>query len=486
MTTRRLSALVAHLGSSDPGSDPEIAAVTDDSRRVVPGALFVAVRGTRADGRAFVPEAVARGAAAIVAEGPDVAGTGHVPLVRVKAARLALAEIAARFHGRPADALQVIGFTGTFGKTATSAVLCTLLEKAGIPTAVIGSLGARYRDHYAPSNGLTTPAPAELHAMLRDLADRGARTVVMEVTSHALLLDRAAGVVFGHGIMGAIVPGEHTDFHRTYAEYVAAKGRLLTHVAGTGILAYDRDNAAARRFAAGWPEAQRAGLSIGSRPEAGPLDINLRRPEIDAHGAVFTVGGHDMRSALLGRHNVRNVGMAITLASAMGVPFDTIARALPDLRALRRRMELVEVAGRRVLDDTAGHPESLSAAFEVASLVPHARLHVAYVLRGSRGAAVNAQNATALADLALLHDAASLTISAAVDRTRPGDRAADAEIDAARRSLATRGVGFSWHERLRSAMEMVAAASHPGDLVLLLGAQGMDEGAALLRGALES
>jgi UDP-N-acetylmuramoyl-L-alanyl-D-glutamate--2,6-diaminopimelate ligase len=120
---------------------------------------------------------------------------------------------------------------------------------------------------------------------------------------------------------------------------------------------------------------------------------------------------------------------------------EAIARALPGLQALRRRMELFDVAGRRVLDDTAGHPESLSAAFEVAALLPHARLHVGYVLRGSRGPLVNAQNATALADLALLHDAASIAVSA-------------------------------------------AAASHPGDLVLLLGAQGMDDGAGLLRAAL--
>ena len=483
MTSWRLSALVAGLGTIDPARDPLITAVTDDSRRARPGALFVAIRGTHGDGRSYVPEAVSRGAAAIVADA-GVGGLGDVPLVRVPSARLALAAIAARFHGHPARALQVIGFTGTFGKTATSAVLSALLEEAGHPTAVIGSLGAAFRGHHVPSGGLTTPAPAELHALFRDLADRGACTVVMEVTSHALLLERVAGVVLGHGIMGAIVPGEHTDFHRTYGEYVAAKGRLLPHVDSGGVLAYDRDNAAARRFADAWDPPRRAGLAVGARAEEGPLDVTLRRPGIDADGAVFTIRGRDLRSALLGRHNVRNVGMAITMASAIGVELDAIARVLPELRALRRRMELFDVAGRRVLDDTAGHPESLSAAFEVAALVPHARLHVAYVLRGSRGALVNAQNATALADLALLHDAASITVSAAADGARPEDRASEAEIDAARRSLSTRGVEFSWDDTLEGAIQTVAAASRADDLVLLLGAQGMDKGAALLRAAL--
>src|SRR2546423_574629 len=152
-------------------ADTAITGLTEDSRRVRAGMVFVAVPGSALDGHAFVADALSRGAAAIVAE-RDVAAT--VPVIRVPSARQALAEMAARFYGHPARELDVMGFTGTFGKTSTSDVLRQLLDAGGRRTGILGSLGARYGAFAQSSMGLTTPAPVELHAALRGLRDAGA------------------------------------------------------------------------------------------------------------------------------------------------------------------------------------------------------------------------------------------------------------------------------------------------------------------------
>jgi UDP-N-acetylmuramoyl-L-alanyl-D-glutamate--2,6-diaminopimelate ligase len=477
-----LAALRGH--SAADTEDVEVTAITEDSRAVQPGTLFVAVPGTALDGAAFIGDAVARGAVAIVTESAPPAAA-PVPVVHVPSARHALAALAAGFYGHPTHDLTVVGFTGTFGKTTTSDVLRTLLEAAGHPTAVLGSLGATFRTSHIATSGLTTPAPIELNRVLRTLADEGARTVIMEVTSHALRLGRVEGVTFQHALLGAIMPGEHTDFHHSYADYVAAKGHLLEYIDPAGVLVFDRDNAAARRLASSAPQARRAGLSLLGLPERAPDDVTLRRVEVDGAGAAFEVRGRPLRSALLGRHNVRNAGLAVTAALALGIDLDVLADALPRLRALHRRMRLTTCKGRRVLDDTSGHPESLAAAFEVAALVPHDRLLVAYAVRGSRGTAINAENGRALGDLALLYEAATPVVTAASDTAGPPNHVSEAEALAARAAIAARGCEYAWHDTLTAAIEHVSAASGAGDLVLLLGAQGMDRGAALLERALE-
>jgi UDP-N-acetylmuramoyl-L-alanyl-D-glutamate--2,6-diaminopimelate ligase len=360
---------------------------------VEPGFLFAAVPGTALDGHGFVADAIARGARAVIVESVarTVVPPGSTALVlEVPSVREALAGIAARFYGHPATWLRLVGFTGTFGKTSTSEVLRTLFEAAGRPTAVIGSLGVRYRGRTHATSGLTTPAPVELHRNLRQLTDAGADTVIMEVTSHALRLGRVHGLRFADGILAAIMPGEHTDFHRTYGDYVATKQRMLDYLDPGAALAYDANNQAARAIAREATVANRAALRVGrARSDAGPHDVVLEDAALDGDGALFTVRGRRLRSALLGRANVRNVGLALTLGLARGVALDTAAEALAALAPLPRRMHRSTLGGRTILDDTAAHPDSFAATFEVADLLPHERLVVAYVVRGSRGADIN-------------------------------------------------------------------------------------------------
>ncbi len=463
-------------GAGEP--DPEITGITEDSRAIQPGWLFVAVPGTQLDGHRFIAEAVARGAAAVVAERP-VNGV-RVPAAIVPSSRIALAQLSARFFGFPARELRLIGFTGTFGKTTTSEVLRALLTASGRGVGVIGSLGARYDTYLDPGPGLTTPSPSVLHGMLREMVDRNADTVIMEVTSHAMQLDRVDGLSFSDFVLAAIVPGEHTDFHRSYREYVAAKARFLEYLAPGALLAYDADNPAARDLAARARDAARAGLSIGRRSLAGAHDLVIGSVELDQHGALITVRGERMRSSLLGSVNVRAVGLALAHALARDADLRTARRALATLVPPRRRMQRLAVMGRTVLDDVASHPDNFRATFEVADLLPHDRLVVIYAIRGHRGVDINRRNALALADAALLNAASRVIVTASSDVVGVTDRATPEEIDATRSAFDERRCEIAWEDSLAGAARDAAHSSAPGDLVVLLGAQGMDEGARLL------
>lgn len=492
----RLSDLAAPFERRGDGSCA-ITGVTEDSRAVTPGALFVAITGTADDGRKYLGDALMRGAAAVAIERAADAPEG-VPCVIVPNARHALADIAARFHGQPANELEIVGFTGTFGKTTTSHVLQQLLDAARRRTAVIGSLGARFDGKAFELGGMTTPSPVVLQHTLRRLRDAGADTVVMEVTSHALQLDRVRGMQFGGGLIAAIRPGEHVDFHRNYDDYVASKRRFADYLKGGALLAYDADNRAAASIAHARDDVRDVGFSlrrtpIGDEPAEGERrGGNLRDRRIfsmadaalDDRGAVLAIDGVRVRSALLGRANLRNVALALTFARQLGLPVADAAAVLAQLTPLRRRMERYEAGGRTVLDDTAGHPESFDATFEVADLIPASRVIVAYALRGSRGADINRRNAISLADHVQTLGAARLVVTEAADTSRDLDAVQGSEVDAARDAFRSRGLTPAWHETMRAAMEDVAHYSRPGDLIVLVGAQGMDAGREALLQAL--
>jgi UDP-N-acetylmuramoyl-L-alanyl-D-glutamate--2,6-diaminopimelate ligase len=465
------------------GQDPEITGLSEDSRRVSRGMLFVAVPGTSLDGHAYIAEAVQRGAAAVVAERGDQV-PADVPLVLVPSAREALAKLAARFHGQPARGLKLIGFTGTFGKTSTSDILRALLASAGSRPGVLGSLGARYANFHDAGNGLTTPAPVELHRALYGLRQAGADTVIMEVTSHALRMGRVSGLTFSGGMLAAIMPGEHTDFHHSFDDYVAAKRLFLDYLQPEAVLAFDADNTPARTLAADATVRARAGFSLNGAS----ADLTIRDAVLDATGAHFTVAGERLHSPLLGQGHLRNVALALAYAFHAGVSPAKAREVLPTLSPLKRRMERSVVSGRTILDDTAAHPDSLRATFQVAEMLSRAlravhaasRVVVTYAIRGNRGADINRRNALALAELAALHRTDRLIVTAAADTAGSADRAAGTEVDATTDALKERGCAFVWRDTLQDAMHLAMNETVAGDLIVLAGAQGMDRGREML------
>jgi UDP-N-acetylmuramoyl-L-alanyl-D-glutamate--2,6-diaminopimelate ligase len=191
-------------------------------------------------------------------------------------------------------------------------------------------------------------------------------------------------------------------------------------------------------------------------------------------------GGLRLQSALLGRANVRNAALAVTYALASGVAPDKTRDVLASITPLPRRMERYEVNGRAVLDDSAAHPDSFGGTFEVVRLLPARSVMVLYALRGNRGGDINRRNAIALADLTFVHGVSHLIVTASADRTGDADRVSAAEVDAARQAFVERGRRFVWHDSLETAAGEALRRSQPGDLLVLLGAQGMNDGRRML------
>ena len=354
-------------------ADVEITGLAYDNRAVTPGTLFFCVVGFTRDGHEFAPDAVERGAAALVVERP--LGLG-VPEVLVDDVRAAMAPVAARFHGDPTAKLDVVGITGTNGKTTTAFLVRALLEAAGHQTALLGtvkSVVAGVEDTLAR----TTPEAIDLQAAFARMLDGGDRACAMEVSSHALELHRADAIHWRVAVFTNLTQ-DHLDFHPTMEDYFAAKRRLFE--ASPGVAVVNVDDAYGRRL---------AGELDGAVTYAIDADADLRATNVRTTltGAEFEAGGMTLHSPLPGRFNVANVLAAVATVRALGVDDATIERALPGAAAVPGRFEPVDEGQPfAVLVDYAHTPDSLEnvlrAAREIAS--PPARVIVTFGAGGDR------------------------------------------------------------------------------------------------------
>ena len=494
----RLAALARHTGLALHGADVEITGLSADSRRVRPGDLFVAVPGTRTDGAEFVSAALGAGAAAVCTVRP----MDGVPTLVAADPRAALADLAAAYHGWPAREVSLAGITGSLGKTSTALLVqACLAGGGGMRVGVIGSLGVHARGT-VHDTGMTTPDAVVMQQELRWMADEGVAWAVMEVSSHGILLDRVRGLELALGVFTNLVPDEHLEFHPTPEHYVETKLRFLDMLRPGAPLVFDADDAMVAAAVRERRPANGVGVSLQARDEAdvvvrdvrrhaagSDFTLELRQPLVTLAGAVVADGGAPLRVPLqlplLGRQQIGNAALAAVAAMLAGVPPADVAAGLARVAPIRRRMEIVHAADPLVVDDTAGNARSIELVRETVTTIPHERLHIAYVVRGLRGPTVNAHNADALADLAR-EAGATLVVSASEDAADERNRTSDEEREAVLETLRRRGVPFAYEPRLADAVRRVLDGAGAGDVVLLLGAQGMDAGAAMVRAELDA
>jgi UDP-N-acetylmuramoyl-L-alanyl-D-glutamate--2,6-diaminopimelate ligase len=483
----RLSALAGALGIPLSGEDREVTGIALDSRQVQPGQLFVAIPGANADGMRFIPDALGRGAVAICA----VRAWNGVPSLVVPDPRDALATLASEFHGYPARDLRMIGITGSLGKTSTALLLETIIGAAGEKVGVIGSLGIRFEGHVVET-GMTTPEAPAIHGSLRFFAAQGAGSAVMEVTSHSILLKRVDGLEYDLGLLTNIVPYEHLEFHPTPEHYVRTKTRFFQMLKDGAPLVVNDDDPTAREVSTGLDRPV-IGVSLRARDtaavhaervrmgaEGSTFALHVRRPLPLLDGGVVDAVTIPLALPILGRQQVANAALAATAALIAGVPAQTIAFALADVEPMHRRMHIVYEDGPVVLDDTVGNPESIHAVFEAIRSIPHHNLRVAYAIRGSRGTEVNERNAEALAR-EVGATTATLIVTTSEDHASERDRVDDEERAAVVSTLEAGGVPFVYEPTLERAVARALDGAGRGDLVALLGAQGMDKGTEIAR-----
>ena len=434
-------------------SKDELTGITDDSRQVSQGSLFVAVRGTARDGHDYLGAIADRAGAAIV---EDAART-TLPVFVVSDARRAAPIAAAAAYGEPGAKLKLVGVTGTNGKTTTVGMLRHLLdERGGGRCASIGTLGVLVGSEGTPQpggGGLTTPGPVELQRVLRALVDAGVTTVAMEVSSHSLDQRRVDGLVFDAAVFTNLTR-DHLDYHGTMEAYVAAKARLIDYLTATGTAVINADDDA-------WQVLARAPRQVRFSLAGNDADVRAAGVQYTPRGSEWSLeaGGASAQVTLplVGDFNVANALGAAAAAWALGLPNGEIAQRLSTLPQVPGRLERIHERP-TVLRDYAHTPDALERALAAVRPFANRQLIVVFGCGGDRDRGKRPQMgaiAERLADHAI--------VTSDNPRTEDPDRIID-DIEA--------GMPGGNHERITDRHDAIARAltiAAPDDVVVLAG-----------------
>ncbi len=383
---------------TDAPMDLEISGVRYSSRDVQPGDLFVAVPGYATDGHRYIPDAVRNGAAAVLCERdmPE-----NVPWIRVKSSREALSKLGANWYGDPSEKMQVIGVTGTNGKTSVTYLLKALLEHAlGAKVGLIGTICNRIGDEVLPTER-TTPESFELQGLLARMQEAGCTHVVMEVSSHALYLHRAANIHFRVGAFTNLTE-DHLDFHGTMENYGRAKAILFRNC-DRGV--FNADDPASETMIDG---STCSVYTVGVEPAA---DLRAENIELGAdHVGMDVCEGSQrahLRIGIPGRFTVSNALIALGIARQLDIPLDRAAQALSLAKPVKGRIEIVPTPGKdyTVLIDYAHTPDGLEKVLRSVRDFCKGRLIVVFGCGGDRDRTkrpIMGQIAVRLADLAIV------------------------------------------------------------------------------------
>jgi UDP-N-acetylmuramoyl-L-alanyl-D-glutamate--2,6-diaminopimelate ligase len=436
----------------------EIAGLACDSRQVRPGWLFVAIPGSKLDGSAFIEDAVTRGAVAVVAQ--SFCPQKDVTAIRVPNAREALARLAAAFYGNPSRRLRVAGVTGTNGKTTVAYMMRDILEAAGQPCGLIGTVEYRLGNRVIPASR-TTPDSLSLQSYLAQMLQNGCTAAVMEVSSHALDQERAWGIAFDAALFTNLTL-DHLDYHRTMEAYYEAKRKLFMALGREGKAAsaiVNIDDPYGRRLAAD-PAVKADVISCGRSPDA---LVRAEEVRLSASGTAFRAvtpwGTADGSLRLLGAYNIANALAALAACCALGVPLDAALQRLARMKAVPGRLEEVPCTrGFKVFVDYAHTDDALVNVLQTLREITAGRLIVVFGCGGNRDKTKRPKMGAAAGRLA---DFSVLTS----DNPRTEDPLAILEQIRA-------GLGDARHEVVPDRAEAIGRAlgmAAKGDIVLIAG-----------------
>jgi len=443
-----------------PGPDFAFAGITEDSRAVRPGALFVAVRGGAHDGHAFAAQAAAAGAVAILGDRAGCAELSGLPYIFHAAPRRAAGIVAHALHSNPSASLTVIGVTGTNGKSSTVCLVQSILERAGFRAAKFGTLGYEIAGETLPAPH-TTPFAETLAENFARARDKGMSHVVMEASSHALDQDRVAGIAFDVAAFTNLTQ-DHLDHHRDMDDYRRAKLKLFQEIEGPGrFVVVNREDPAADVFIAA---ARVPCYTFGKRGDcrAARVRAELRRTTFHLETPW---GGAEVAMSLLGEHNVSNALCAIAICGGLGIPVAALAEGVAAVERVPGRFEPVD-AGQdfQVVVDYAHTDDALRNVLKAARAICGKRVLVVFGCGGDRDRGKRPKMGRVAAEMA---DFVILTS----DNPRTEDPVrilldVEAGVQSANRQ---KGDGYLVIEDRAEAIARALAMARPGDLVLIAG-----------------
>ncbi len=469
-----LSALWQTLGRSLPpqAPDPLVSGIYLDSRKVQPGGVFVALTGGSVDAHHYIPDAVQRGAAAVVGTRPSPELS--VPYLRVQDARRALARLSAAFYGYPALRLTVIGVTGTDGKTTTVNLLYHILRSAGLSVGMISTVNARIGERALDTGfHVTTPEAPDVQRYLAMMVADGLTHVVLEATSHGLEQQRVGECAFDVAVVTNITH-EHLDYHKDYRHYRAAKGRLFAMLGETPpkargnprVAVLNRDDASFAYLRDVTPaEARRLSYGFDPRATYRPQEL-VHTPE----GMSFTLRAArqrvEVRAPLVGGYNVSNILAALTAAcGGLGLSLPEAAASLKDFPGIPGRMERIALGQEfTAIVDFAHTPNALRRALETARALAAGRVIAVFGSAGLRDRQKRRMMAEASIELA------DLTILTAEDPRTESLEAILAEMAAGAQARGgVEGVTFWRIPDRREAIRFGVRQAQRGDVLIVCG-----------------
>lgn len=454
-----------------------VRSIAYDSRQVEQDDVFVAIRGTRQDGTRFIGDALRRGANVVVADEPLRNGDNPAVFVRVKDGRKALAKLAINYYKHPSADLQIIGVTGTNGKTSTTLILENILKVAGHQTGVLGTLAYRWggRVLRAP---MTTPESLDLQRLFREMQLDGVTHVVMEVSSHALSLGRVEGTRFAAAAFTNLSQ-DHLDFHADMEDYFAAKSLLFKHYID------GRGGAVSSVLNMDDPYGARLIQEIGR--EVWSYSVNSRSASVWVKSANLSAAGIDaelstprgafkVHSPLMGRLNLYNLLCASTTALSLGVPTEAVAEGVAGLASVDGRLQRVTLppeVGYQVVVDYAHTPDAMEKSIGCLKEMTKGRLIVVFGCGGDRDRTKRPLMGRVAADLA---DVVVLTSDN--PRSEVPERIIE-DIEAGVREAGIprvdplksegQGKGFTTEVDRRAAIHLALSVAAPGDVVFIGG-----------------
>jgi len=448
-----------------------VTGVRHDSRRCEPGDLFLAVAGAQSDGAQFVNDAIARGAVAVLAERPL---TEAVPVAVAHDALVALSQIAQRLYDDPTAKLQVVGVTGTNGKTTITYLVESLLRADSASPAVLGTVNFRGPFGVLPATH-TTPMADDLMRLARAAVESGASHMVIEVSSHALAMHRVDGVHFAVAAFTNLTQ-DHLDYHGDFASYEAAKRRLFRELSPRAV-AVNVDDAVGRaiadEFALGTGQVLRCSKQPGPGHDVYALSSESTRDGIRAR-VVCAGEEFDLHSPLIGEHNLENLLVALGCGVALGIPAPVMQRALRDAHGAPGRLERVpHPHDVLVFVDYAHTPDALSHVLATLRKSTSGRLIVAFGCGGDRDPGkrpIMGKAAAELADLVLLtsDNPRSENPARILQQIEQGVQQAQLPL-LSPDVLAYSERGYCVEVDRHAAIRLALLAAQPGDTVLIAG-----------------
>lgn len=462
--------------------DVDVKGIAYDSRKVKSGDLFVAINGYKTYGHKYIDEAIKNGAIGVVVE--EYQPQYNILQIQVKNCRSALSTLAKTFYHNPSEKMKVIGITATNGKTSTSFMVKSILEKNKFNMGVIGTVFVKYGEYVEPSI-LTTPESLDLQKHFYNMGKENIDHVVMEISSSALELNRVEDVDFDIVTFNNI-SREHLDLHGSFQKYFDIKSRLVKNLKKDGwavlnldcpysssltdktignVLTYGINNKYGEIY------IEDLDLSTGRGEFTVVISKDIKVGKIEYKPQKFKV-----KLLVPGHHSVYNSLVAISIALLLGIPVKTIQEALEEFTGVERRFEIIYDGDFKIIDDHFANKGNIDITLKTLSLMDFKNLILVYAIRGSRGIETNRENAEIIAKWYSRLGIKGIIVTKSVSNVMDKDRVLDEEVKVFKEVMNREEIVVDIYEELVPAIKHGLSKVSTGDILLLGGCQGMDHG----------